>query len=133
MGGAAVGVIASTAVVTRLQNKRLNAGAVLLHNALVAKGDPTSLTREEVVDLGNRYRCSEAFQYLAAPLSWCDATQAAAPRSSSFWSSMSCFCTEAGNAVAAQAHIPAPELTCAFLTMSDPTIHTSINEQHTLF
>ena len=55
MGGAAVGVIASTAVVTRLQSQRLNAGAVLLHNALVAKGDPTSLSREEVVDIGNRY------------------------------------------------------------------------------
>ncbi len=57
MAGAAVGVVASTAVVTKLQGKRLNAGAVLLHNALVAKDDPTSLRREEVVELGNRCRC----------------------------------------------------------------------------
>ena len=76
-----MGVIASTAVVTRLQNKRLNAGGVLLHNALVSKGDPTSLTRDEVVELGNRYRCTprlDALQCPAAPWFWHDATQAAA-------------------------------------------------------
>lgn len=69
MGGAAVGVIASTAVVTRLQSRRLDAGAVLLHNALVAKGDPTSLSREEVVNIGNRYKIPQmpdARQHLAA-------------------------------------------------------------------
>ena len=54
MAGAAVGVVASTAVVTRLQSKRLDAGGVLLHNALVGRDDPTSLTRQEVVDIGQR-------------------------------------------------------------------------------
>ena len=56
MAGAAVGVVASTAVVTKLQSKRLDAGAVLLHNALVGKDNPTTLKREEVVEIGNRYR-----------------------------------------------------------------------------
>ena len=57
MAGAAVGVVASTAVVTKLQSKRLDAGGVLLHNALVGMDDPTSLTRQEVVDIGQRYVC----------------------------------------------------------------------------
>ena len=55
MAGAAVGVVASTAAVTKLQSKRLDAGGVLLHNALVGRDDPTSLTRQEVVDIGQRY------------------------------------------------------------------------------
>ena len=55
MAGAAVGVVASTAVVTKLQSKRLDAGGVLLHNALVGRDDPTSLSRQEVVDIGQRY------------------------------------------------------------------------------
>ena len=60
MAGAAVGVVASTAVVTKLQSKRLDAGAVLLHNALVGKDDPTTLKREEVVEIGNRYSTKTA-------------------------------------------------------------------------
>ena len=40
MAGAAVGVVASTAAVTKLQSKRLDAGGVLLHNALVGRGRP---------------------------------------------------------------------------------------------
>ena len=55
MAGAALGVVASTAAVTKLQSKRLDAGGVLLHNALVGRDDPTSLTRQEVVDIGQRY------------------------------------------------------------------------------
>ena len=54
MAGAAVGVVASTAVITKLQSKRVDAGAVLLHNALVGRDDPTSLRREEVVAIGQR-------------------------------------------------------------------------------
>ena len=54
MAGAAVGVVASTAAVTKLQSKRLDAGGVLLQNALVGRDDPTSLTRQEVVDIGQR-------------------------------------------------------------------------------
>ena len=61
MAGAAVGVVASTAAVTKLQSKRLDAGGVLLHNALVGRDDPTSLTRQEVVDIGQRY----AYQLLS--------------------------------------------------------------------
>ncbi len=60
MAGAAVGAVASSAVITKLQSKRLNAGAVLLHNTLAGRDDPTTLKREEVVEIGNRYADCQA-------------------------------------------------------------------------
>lgn len=71
MAGAAVGVVASTAMVTKLQRKRLDAGAVLLHNALVGRDNPTSLKREEVVEIGNRYTCCLSWHLLSCCSIYC--------------------------------------------------------------
>ncbi len=54
IAGAAVGAVAGAAVVNSLQSKRVNAAGVLLHNALVDKDDPSTVTREEVAAIGDR-------------------------------------------------------------------------------
>ena len=57
LAGAALGAAASAVVVGRLQGKRVEAGGVLLYNAVASRDDPTTLTREEVQAIGDRWAC----------------------------------------------------------------------------
>ncbi|CAL8468289.1 g7829 [Coccomyxa elongata] len=54
IAGAAAGAVAGAAAVSSLQGRRVNAAGVLLHNAIVDKDDPSSLTREEVAAIGEK-------------------------------------------------------------------------------
>ena len=54
IAGAAAGAVAGAAAVSSLQGKRVNAAGVLLHNAIVDKNDPSTLTREEVETIGEK-------------------------------------------------------------------------------
>ena len=53
--GTAVGVSAAAYAVTKLQETREAAAAIDLYNELVKKGDPGSLTREEVDEIEQKY------------------------------------------------------------------------------
>ncbi len=55
LAGAAIGAAASAAVVGKLQGRRVEAGGVLLYNEVAGRGDPTTLTREEVQAIGDRW------------------------------------------------------------------------------
>jgi hypothetical protein len=55
MAGAAVGVVAGAAAVKHLQSKRVEAAGVLLNNTLVDRDDPSSLKREDVQAIEERY------------------------------------------------------------------------------
>lgn len=54
-GGGLLGAALGAVLVKQLQEKRCQAAALMLHNLLVSKADPATLTRQEVEEINSRF------------------------------------------------------------------------------